>query len=75
MKSLRTQESAPMDAHELPAVPEGNSPKLTATLADGPVHGALLPLVRINGEPFVLENCLHFFPAVNPVPQKENNHA
>jgi hypothetical protein len=30
--------------------------------ADGPVEGALLPLVRINGALYVVEGCLHFFP-------------
>lgn len=30
---------------------------------DGPVEGGLLPLVRIGGRLYVLENCLHFFPA------------
>jgi hypothetical protein len=41
--------------------------KATA-LGDGPVAGALLPLARINGELFVVENCLHFFPPVTVQP-------
>jgi hypothetical protein len=39
-----------------------------AALGDGPVAGALLPLARINGELFVAENCLHFFPPVTVRP-------
>jgi hypothetical protein len=39
-----------------------------AALGDGPVAGALLPLTRINGELFVVENCLHFFPPVTVRP-------
>jgi hypothetical protein len=36
----------------------------SSAVADGMVAGAMLPLVRINGELFVVEYCLHFFPAV-----------
>jgi hypothetical protein len=32
-------------------------------IADGPVQGALLPLVSINGTLYVVDNCLHFYPA------------
>jgi hypothetical protein len=30
--------------------------------ADGPVPGALLPLVRLGGRLYVLPGCLHFVP-------------
>ncbi|HEY7327643.1 MAG TPA: hypothetical protein VH592_08390 [Gemmataceae bacterium] len=42
----------------------GNTKQSASTFTDGPVEGALLPLVRIKGELFVMDNCLHFFPAV-----------
>jgi hypothetical protein len=40
--------------------PRSAIPPATAQ-PDGPVEGALLPLVRINGKLIVIENCLHFF--------------
>lgn len=42
----------------------GNTRLAADRLEDGPVAGALLPLVRINGHLFVVEHCLHFFSAV-----------
>jgi hypothetical protein len=39
-----------------------------AALGDGTVAGALLPLARINGDLFVVENCLHFFRPVTVRP-------
>jgi hypothetical protein len=41
-------------------VPEPHGPEAKGR-ADGPVEGALLPLVRINGTDYVVANCLHFF--------------
>lgn len=44
---------------EKPGLPPG------APQHDGPIQGGMLPMVRIHGRLFVLENCLHFFPG-NP---------
>lgn len=46
----------------------GDAKQPATALKDGPVAGALLPLVRSNGQLFVLDNCLHFFPAMTLPP-------
>jgi hypothetical protein len=49
-----------------------NTGRPAEALANGPLVGALLPLVRINGRLFVVENCLHFWPASNERPDDQD---
>jgi hypothetical protein len=55
-------------------IPGNGSDNLTTTHgpeADGPVDGALLPLMRINGKLYVVPITLHFYyPAVTRRPAK-----
>jgi len=44
---------------------QGNTKHPTDAFEDGPVAGALLPMVWINGKLFVVPNALHFYyPAI-----------
>lgn len=49
----------------------GNTKQPADSLEDGPVKGALLPLMRINGKLYVVPNTLHFYsPTVADRPTK-----
>ena len=41
--------------------PDNNTIQPSGADADGPVESALLPMIRINGIVYVVDNCLHFF--------------